>query len=233
MQRIERRVRHLFHSRRGFLRRARPVWWLRVIFQSQRKEPRIVLATHIPQLTRRPKSIPAVMPPAMMRLRSCTTQLDGKLGSQKLLAGCRRTDQCDRQLCSQRRSAGRAENHGSCAHARHELGGLSTLIGARKSRVSLSVISATVPSLPPPTNRMSTGSAQSAKGFGRLDGDASIASSPRPSSWRQAHTFDCPGDSQIPADGPIRIERCHAWINQHRDFCRFLRRGMLLAALVS
>ena len=27
-----------FHSRRGILRRARPVWWLRVIFQSQRKD---------------------------------------------------------------------------------------------------------------------------------------------------------------------------------------------------
>ena len=47
MQRIKRRVRHFFHGRRGFLRRARPVWWLRVIFQSQRKKPGIVLS---PQL---------------------------------------------------------------------------------------------------------------------------------------------------------------------------------------
>jgi hypothetical protein len=27
-----------------------------------------------------------------------------------------------------------------------------------------------------------------------------------------------------------QIERRHAWINQHRDFCGFLRHGMLLAA---
>src|ERR1700678_926582 len=44
MQRVKRRVRHLFHNRRGILRLTRPEWWLRVIFQGQREEPRIVLA---------------------------------------------------------------------------------------------------------------------------------------------------------------------------------------------
>src|ERR1700733_1317279 len=43
-QRIKRRVRYLFHSRRSFLRRSRPEWRLRVVFQSQRKEPRIILS---------------------------------------------------------------------------------------------------------------------------------------------------------------------------------------------
>ena len=44
MQRIKRRVRHLFYSRRGFLRHPPPERRLRVIFQRQGKEPRIILS---------------------------------------------------------------------------------------------------------------------------------------------------------------------------------------------
>jgi hypothetical protein len=44
MQRIKRRVRHLFYSRRGILRHSPPERLLRVIFQRQGKEPRIILS---------------------------------------------------------------------------------------------------------------------------------------------------------------------------------------------
>ena len=43
MERIKRRVGDLFYSRRGFLWHTRAEWRLRVIFQRQSKEPRLVL----------------------------------------------------------------------------------------------------------------------------------------------------------------------------------------------
>ena len=122
MQRVKRRVRYLLHSGRGFLWRPRPEWRLWVIFQSQRKEPRIVLS---PQLRGDAKS---------------------KINSRRNAAGGDAVTvlhyTIDDKLCSKlrqdvthrpvRRSfvaaqkASRTKNHGSRAHARYELGGLST-----------------------------------------------------------------------------------------------------------
>src|SRR5690348_11631673 len=101
----------------------------------------------------------------------------------------------------------------------------------RKSRVSLSVMSATVPSLPPPykqdVHRIDT----IREGLGRLDTNASIAS------HRVRRLCDkLYVDARDIAKYLLRtdqIERCHAWINQHRDFCRLLRCGPLLAAHVA
>src|SRR5579863_6613413 len=224
MQWIKRWMRHSFHCRRGFLRRTQPVGWLRIILQGQCQKPRIVLATQFRSDTKA-----EINPRSNAASGDAVTVLhytvDDELGS-KL-----RQDVTDRPMGCRfvaAQKTGRTENHRSCADARHELRSPSTPLqklegfAVRHERHR----AATAASYKQDVHRIRT----IGECFGSLDGDARVAFHGALRLGDKLHVYAREIAKNLLR--PYHIERSHAWINQHRDLCRFLRHGLLLAASV-